>query len=46
MLILDLLNVYEDTVKDDVSCPRQLTLAKTEIIYPKNVGALEALNFT
>ena len=23
-----------------------VTLAKTEIIYPKNVGALEAMNFT
>ena len=23
-----------------------LTLAKTEIVYPKNVGALVAMNFT
>ena len=26
-----------------IECP--LTLAKTEIIYPKNVGALVAMNF-
>ena len=28
-----------------ISCT-YLTLAKTEIIYPKNVGALVAMNFT
>ena len=31
---------------DDRKFLEQYTLAKTKIIYPKNVGALVAMNFT
>ena len=42
MVIKDQMN----TIVTKIDTPNRITLAKTEIIYPKNVGALVAMNFT
>ena len=44
--LLSMLVTLRDILKGAETFVKRLTLAKTKIIYPKNVGASVAMNFT